>query len=120
MGRLLTLLVTLGTLLAPGCAQQPTRPLAGEASSLQHWLDTELTPYLAQQLGQHPRFKGESVILVRLDGSDIQPDIDGLSRKLRDQLMDSLLTDARIRLPWQPQQQQAHRPVVFQARRGVD
>ena len=35
-------------------------------SSLQHWLDSELAPYLAEQLGEHPRFKGESVILVRL------------------------------------------------------
>ena len=107
MGRLSTLLVTLGALLAVGCAQHPTRPAQGEDSSLQRWLDAELAPYLAQQLGQHPRFKGESVILVRLDGSDIQPDIDGLTRSMRDQLMDSLLTDAGVRLPWQPQQQPA-------------
>ncbi len=107
MGRLFTFLVTLGALLAAGCAQHPTRPAQGEDSSLQHWLDTELAPYLAQQLGQHPRFKGESVILVRLDGPDIQADIDGLTRSLRDQLMDSLLADAVVRLPWQPQQQQA-------------
>ena len=107
MGRLFTLLVTLGALLSAGCAQHPTRPAQGEDSSLQHWLDTELAPYLAQQLGQHPRFKGESVILVRLDGPDIQADIDGLTRSMRDQLMDSLLTDAGVRLPWQPQQQPA-------------
>jgi hypothetical protein len=104
MGRVFPLLVTLGVLLAAGCAPQPTRPSAGEASSLQHWLDAELTPYLAEHLGHHPRFKGESVMLVSLDGADIQPDIDGLTRSLRDQLMDSLLADAAVTLPWQPQQ----------------
>jgi hypothetical protein len=107
MSRLFTLLVTLGTLLSAGCAQQPTRPVQSENSSLQQWLDTELAPYLAQQLGQQPRFKRESVILVRLDGPDIQADIDGLTRSMRDQLMDNLLTDAGVRLPWQPQQQPA-------------
>ena len=107
MGRLPTLLVTLGALLAAACAQQPTRPTRGEDSSLQRWLDTELAPYLAKQLGQHPRFKGETVILVRLDGPDVQPDIDGLTRSMRDQLMDSLLADAAVTLPWQPQQPQA-------------
>ena len=107
MGKHYTLFVILGALLSAGCAQHPTRDAQGNDSSLQHWLDAELAPYLAQQLGQHPRFKGESVILVRLDGPDIQADIDGLSRSMRDQLMDSLLTDAGVRLPWQPQQQPA-------------
>jgi hypothetical protein len=104
MGRVFPLLVTLGVLLSAGCAPQPTRQPPGDASSLQSWLDTELAPYLAEQLGGHPRFKGESVLLVSLDGADIQPDIDGLTRSLRDQLMDSLLADAAVTLPWQPQQ----------------
>ncbi len=107
MGRLLTLLVTLAALLSAGCAQRPTRQAQGEDSSLQRWLDAELAPYLTQQLGQHPRFRDETVILVRLDGSDIQADIDGLTRSMRDQLMDRLLTDAGVRLPWQPQQRPA-------------
>jgi hypothetical protein len=98
------LLVTLGVLLSAGCAPQPTRDTPNDASSLQRWLDAELAPYLAEQLGGHPRFKGESVILVSLDGSDIQPDIDGLTLSLREQLMDRLLTDATVTLPWQPQQ----------------
>ena len=107
MSRHYTLPVILGALLLVGCAQYPTRDTQGNDSSLQRWLDAELAPYLAKQLSEHPRFKGESVILVRLDGPDIQPDIDGLTRNLRDQLMDSLLADAVVRLPWQPQQQQA-------------
>ena len=104
MGRIFPLLVTLAALLSAGCAPQPTREAPGEASSLQRWLDAELAPYLAEHLGQHPRFKGESMILVSLDGADIQPEIDGLTRSLRDQLMDRLLADAAVTLPWQPQQ----------------
>ena len=104
MDRVFPLLLTLGILLSAGCAPQPIRQAPGEASSLQRWLDAELAPYLAGQLGRQPRFKGESVILVSLDGSDIQPDIDGLTRSLREQLMDGLLSDAAVTLPWQPQQ----------------
>ena len=107
MSRFLAVLLTMGALLSTGCAQHPARLAQGEDSSLQRWLDTELTPWLADQLSQHPRFRDEPIILVRLDGSDIQPDIDGLTRSMRDQIMDRLLADARVRLPWQPQQQQA-------------
>ena len=89
MGRLPTLLLTLGALLAAGCAQHTSRPAQGEDSSLQRWLDAELAPYLAEQLGRHPRFKGEPVMLVSLDGPDIQPDIDGLTAGLRERLLET-------------------------------
>ena len=94
-------------LLVVGCSHNPLRLEDNAGSSLQHWVDTDLAPYVSQQLGQHPRFKGEPVIVVRLDGDDIQPDIDGLTRSIRDQLMGSLLQTPGVNLPWQPQQQQA-------------
>jgi len=94
-------------LLAVGCSQNPVRLEDNSESSLQHWVDSKLSPYVSQQLGQHPRFKGEPVIVVRLDGDDIQPDIDGLTRSIRDQLMGSLLKTPGVHVPWQPQQQQA-------------
>jgi len=101
------LFVSLVLLLVAGCSQQPLRAVQGTESSLQVWVDAELAPYVSQQFGQHPRFKGEPVIVVRLDGDDIQPDIDGLTRSIRDQLMDSLLRTPGVHVPWQPQQQQA-------------
>ena len=103
--------IVLSLLLPAGCAHYPSQPSPGSDSALQRWTDTELVPYLARQLGEHPRFKGESVVLVRLDGQDIQPDIDGLTRSLRDQVWNGLLTTPGIHLPWQPQQQpeQHHR-----------
>ena len=102
-----TLFAFLVLLLTAACSQTPLRSADGTASSLQDWVATELAPYVSQQLGQHPRFKGEPVIIVRLDGDDIQPDIDGLTRNMRDQLMDSLLKTPGVHVPWQPQQQQA-------------
>ena len=102
----LTLFAIMVLLLMAGCSHDPLRP-HGSSSSLQDWVDTELAPYVAQQLGQHPRFKSEPVIIVRLDGDDIQPDIDGLTRSIRDQVMDSLLKTPGVHVPWQPQQQQA-------------
>jgi hypothetical protein len=104
-------LALLGLLLVAGCSQYAVRPSHTEASSLHQWVDRELAPWVAQQLGQHPRFRGEPVIIVRFDGDDIQPDIDGLTRSIRDQLMDSMLTTPGVNVPWQPQQpaQQHHR-----------
>jgi len=102
-----TLFALLLLLLVAGCSQNPLRFEEITGPSLQDWVETELAPYVAQQLGQHPRFKGEPVIIVRLDGDDIQPDIDGLTRSMRDQLMDSLLKTPGVHIPWQPQQQPA-------------
>ena len=100
-----TLMALLVLLLATGCSQHALRPAQGETSSLHKWVDRELVPYVSQQLGQHPRFRGEPVIIVRFDGDDIQPDIDGLTRSIRDQLMDSMLNTPGVNVPWQPQQQ---------------
>jgi hypothetical protein len=114
-----TVFTLLLLLLAAGCSQQPLRSGHGKQSSLQDWVNTELAPYVSQQLGQHPRFKGEPVIIVRLDGDDIQPDIDALTRSIRDRLMDSLLKTPGVHVPWQPQQQQAqHHRRLDQVRCG--
>lgn len=101
-----SLLLAMIVLLA-ACSHGPQRSTQAGQSSLQDWVDTELSGYVAEQFSQHPRFKGEPVIIVRLEGDDIQPDIDGLTRGLRDQVMDSLLTAPGVLVPWQPQQRQA-------------
>jgi hypothetical protein len=106
-------LLFLGLALVAGCAQGPTRsgPAQGNGAGLQRWVAGELAPYLAVQLSEHPRFKGETVVLVRLEGQDVQSEIDGLTRSLRDQIRDALLVAPGLRLPWQPEQlpQRHHR-----------
>ena len=47
-----------------------------DAPSLDSWLEDTLIPYLVQQLGRHPRFKGQPVLLVRMQGDNVQPRID--------------------------------------------
>jgi hypothetical protein len=114
-----TLYVLLVLLLAAGCSQHSMRSLQGPGSSLQVWVDTHLAPYVSRQLGQHPRFRGEPVIIVRLEGDDIQPDIDGLTSGIRDQLMDSMLNTPGVNVPWQPQHQPAqHHRRLDQAQCG--
>ncbi len=100
----LKLMAILGLLLAAGCSQQPLRPERGEESTLHEWVRTRLAPYVSRQLREHPRFRDESVIIVRLDGDDIQPDIDALTRSIREQLMDRMLNTPGVNVPWQPQQ----------------
>ena len=38
--------------------------LPASGSSLDTWLEDTLIPYLLQQLSQHPRFKGQPILLV--------------------------------------------------------
>ncbi len=66
------------------------------------WVDQELTPYLAEHLARHPRFKGEPVLLVAMSGADVLPDIDQLSHTLRSRIMDSLLETSGVNLLWRP------------------
>ena len=104
MSRLRNSVFAIGLGLVAGCAQHPGRATSADAQSLQQWLDGDLAPYLAEQIGAHPRFKNEPFVMVRLDGQDIRADIDGLTRRVRDQLQDRLLNEPGVRLPWQPQQ----------------
>ncbi len=99
---LLLLSVTLGLM---GCQSNPARPdrdLASADRGLFTWVDQELTPYLAEQLARHPRFKGEPVLLVAMSGADVLPDIDHLSHTLRSRIMDRLLETSGVNLLWRP------------------
>ncbi len=112
-------------LAVTGCGHQPVRPPvdASGQSPLQRWTGDELAPYLAQQLARHPRFKGEPIVLVRLQGSDISPEIDNLTRSLRDQIRDVLLSTPGVRLPWQSRgraQQHHRRPDGVDCRKSRD
>lgn len=125
MRRLPGLLFCVIVLSMTGCVNSPVRPAseAANESPLQRWTEAELAPYLAQQFARHPRFKDEPVVLVRLQGPDISPEIDNLTRSLRDQIRDALLSTPGIRLPWQPQRHQERhhrRPQGVHCRQGPE
>ncbi len=74
-----------------------------DTPTLDAWLDDTLIPYLVLQLGRHPRFKGQSVLLVRMQGDHIQPHIDDLTDQIRQKIMDALLKQPGLQLSWRPE-----------------
>jgi hypothetical protein len=73
-----------------------------DVPSLDIWLDDTLIPYLVLQLGRHPRFKGQPVMLVRMEDDQIQPHIDDLTDQIRQKIMDALLKQPGLDLSWRP------------------
>ena len=71
-------------------------------SSLDFWLEKTLIPYLLQQFDQHPRFKGQPVLLVRMQGDNVTPHIDDLTAQIRQKITDALLKRPGLDLAWRP------------------
>ena len=70
--------------------------------SLDHWLEDTLIPYLLQQFGQHPRFKGQPILLVSMHGDNVQSHIDELTDHIRNKIVDSLVKAPGPDLYWRP------------------
>ena len=87
-----------------GCVPQLQRPFQpdGAEQSLQEWVKADLAPYLTDKLSEHPRFSKEPILVVKLDGADVQPDIDELTENMRLEIRDALLDNPGISLPWRP------------------
>ncbi|MEH6813192.1 MAG: hypothetical protein V7677_11740 [Motiliproteus sp.] len=100
--RLLTLilLLTLSVLLS-GCQQQMLLPQPFRTDSLDNWMSQELTPYLQQQISQHPRFKGQRLKVVKMNGQQLATDMDQLTATLRDQINSTLVSLPESNLVWQ-------------------
>ena len=100
---LIFMLFVMGGLAA--CAGHQAKhgddPGVGE-SALDNWLDATLIPYLVQQLGEHPRFKGQPILLVRMHKDNVQTHIDGLTDHIREKIVDALLREPGLDLYWQP------------------
>ena len=93
------LLYTL-TLLLTACTTTPVSN--GSSANLDTWITQELTPYLLQELGHHPKFKGSPLVLVKMNDADVEPDIDALTEDIRDRLFNRLLSEPGINMVWQP------------------
>ena len=100
----LALLLSVVLAAVSGCNRYQIRPVAvaQDPSTLDRWLESDLVPYLTQQLSDHPRFRQEPVVLVKLNGDDIQPEIDRLTQGLRLRLRDALLATQGVNLAWEP------------------
>ena len=70
--------------------------------ALDNWLDETLIPYLVQQFGQHPRFKGQPIMLVRMHKDNVQTHIDELTGHIREKIVDALLREPGLDLYWRP------------------
>ena len=70
--------------------------------SIDKWLEDTLIPYLLQQFGQHPRFKGQPILLVRMHGDNVQPRIDELTDHIREKIVDALVREPGLDLYWRP------------------
>jgi hypothetical protein len=96
------LLVTGGLAACAGNqARHGSAPGSGE-SALDNWLDETLIPYLVQQLGKHPRFKDQPILLVRMHKDKVETNIDGLTDHIREKIVDALLRKPGLDLYWQP------------------
>lgn len=86
-------LVLLAAVMLAGCASTGMQlsQVDDEDAGLYAWVDEQLAPYLMDQLGRQPRFRDEPVLLVSMNGADIRPDIDELTRNVRARLTDRLL-----------------------------
>lgn len=72
--------------------------LSGCASSLTQWTDEQLNPYLAKELGQHPRFKNQPIQLVAMHGENVQSEIDQLSADIRNRVFERLVQTPGVNL----------------------
>ena len=73
-----------------------------DESALDTWLDETLIPYLVQQFGQHPRFKGQPIMLLRMHNDNVQTHIDELTDHIREKMVDALLREPGLDLYWRP------------------
>ena len=103
--RWIRLTVILAVLALSACAGNLVE--RGEDSkanelSLDSWLEDTLIPYLVQQFGQHPRFKGQPILLVDMHGDNVQSHIDDLTDHIREKIIDSLVRAPGPDLYWRP------------------
>jgi hypothetical protein len=99
------LMVLFSCLILSACignqVQNSVDPNIGR-DSLDSWLEDDLIPYLLLQFGQHPRFKGQPVLLVDMQSDNVQPRIDDLTGLIRGRIIDALLKKSGLDLAWRP------------------
>ena len=85
-----------------GTPPQQENEVAPRSANLNRWVEEILSPYLVEQLGAHPKFKGRPFFIVRMKGDDVQAEIDDLTGQIREKIMDALMARPGINLAWRP------------------
>jgi hypothetical protein len=75
-------------------------PAAASERNLDRWFDNELVPFVADQLVEHPRFNGETVMFVVLEDNAPASVSNALTLSLRDRLLDAALNTAGVSIGW--------------------
>ncbi|MDJ0907960.1 MAG: hypothetical protein QNI99_02130 [Woeseiaceae bacterium] len=71
-------------------------PAVASERNLDVWIDRNLVPYVTEQLTTHPRFRGETVMFVVLDGEAPASASNELALSIRDRLLDAALDTGNI------------------------
>lgn len=87
-------LATLLLLIVVGEANARDRPLDA-------WFDDVLIPSVTDKLATHPRFKGETLMFVVLDGNAPAAISSELALDLRNRLLDAAVKTPGLRIAWQ-------------------
>ncbi|MCB1875293.1 MAG: hypothetical protein KDH88_04895 [Chromatiales bacterium] len=69
---------------------------------LMRWVDQTLAPELAERLAASPKFRDQSLLIVKFRGERPSPSMDALTERVRVRIRDHLLRQSGIRLLWQP------------------
>ena len=75
-------------------------PAGAREQSLDQWFDAELLPAVNDRLQNHPRFKGQTVMFVVIDGNEPASVSNELALSLRDRLLNAALDTGIIRVAW--------------------
>ena len=99
--KLYAIALLLSVVLLSACAATPGAEQGQR--DLDRWVDDQLTPYVVKQLSAHPKFKGQPILVVNINDSQVQAEIDDLTGDIRQRLVNALLKTPGVKLVWQPE-----------------
>ncbi len=90
-----------GRLLLVVMALVAVAPATAASAELDSWFEQDLVPHVVEQLGSHPRFKGETLLFVVFDNDQPAAVSNALALSLRDRLLDTASDVPGVRIAWQ-------------------
>ena len=89
------LLIIITTLILAGCSSTSSQYSKTTSHSnnneLVTWIDHQLIPYMSKTLSTHPKFSGAPILMVGLEGGQINNQINNLTRDIREHISNRLV-----------------------------